>query len=85
FTHTQADRLQSDPPHLCLRHQISQTGQLPCQKFFENYFISEKCRLMVSTSCKHYPSKRKRKGKILKKFLPTFYFSSQSPCFVQKM
>ncbi|KFV55424.1 hypothetical protein N341_09724, partial [Tyto alba] len=77
FTHIQADKLQSDPPHLCLLHQISQTGQLPFQKlFFLNYFISQKCHLMVSISCKHNPSKRKRKGKILRKFLPMFYFSS---------
>ncbi|KFP20994.1 hypothetical protein Z169_16487, partial [Egretta garzetta] len=88
FTRIQADKLQSDPPHLCLLHQISQTGQLPFQKFslsintalflvFLNYFISKKCCLMVSISCKHHnPSKRKRKGKILKKLLPMFYFSS---------
>ncbi|KFW69756.1 hypothetical protein AS28_02433, partial [Pygoscelis adeliae] len=85
FTHIQADKLQSDPPHPCLLHQISQTGQLPLQKVFLNYFISKKCHLMVSISCKHNPSKRKRKGKILKKFLPTFYFSSRSSHFLQKM
>ncbi|KFQ48838.1 hypothetical protein N333_13600, partial [Nestor notabilis] len=88
FTHIQADKLQSDPPHLCLLHQVSQTGQVPFQKlysyFFLNYFLSIKCHLMVSVSCKHNPSKRKRKGKILK-FLPTFYFSSQSSHFLQKM
>ncbi|KAI1241985.1 hypothetical protein IHE44_0005496, partial [Lamprotornis superbus] len=27
-----ADKLQSDPPHLCLLHQTSQTGKLPFQK-----------------------------------------------------
>ncbi|KFQ92850.1 hypothetical protein Y956_13507, partial [Nipponia nippon] len=96
FTHIQADKLQSDPPCLCLLHQISQTGQLPFQKFslsintalflvFLNYFISKKCHLMVSISCKHNPSKRKRKGKILKKLLPTFYFRSRSSRFLQKM
>ncbi|KFZ61716.1 hypothetical protein N338_13317, partial [Podiceps cristatus] len=47
--------------------------------------ILKKCRLMVSISCKHNPSKRKRKGKILKKFLPTFYFSSRSSHFLQKI
>ncbi|KFO72873.1 hypothetical protein N303_04093, partial [Cuculus canorus] len=82
FTHIQADKLQSDPPHLCLLHQISQTGQLPFQVIL-NYFILERCHLMVSISCKHNPSKRK--GKILKKFLPKFYFSSRSSCFLQKM
>ncbi|KFW89777.1 hypothetical protein N336_09362, partial [Phalacrocorax carbo] len=95
FTHIQADRLQSHPPHLCLLHQISQTGQLPFQKFSLSIntalflvfskIISKKCRLMVSISCKRNPSKRKRKGKILKKLLPTFYFSSRSSCFLQKM